>query len=315
MVQPSVAVIVTCYNQERYIRQALDSLVVQTQPPAEIVVIDGFSKDRSVAAIREWMGEHPDSITFVAHDRNYGLCATLNQAMGMTTAEFVVTLYGDDWLEPTRLETQAAALNDAADDVCMVVGSMREVNHRGVPIVDHDFRDRVEPLASLRPADRVERLVAENTIPSPAVMVRSEMVREAGGYDESLTFDDYDMWMRLLSKYTLIYEPTIVVNYRILDHSLSRSAGRHGDFLLSEAKMIAKHAGSTPTINATISSRLRANGQKLLERGDMVRLRSIFTLLMTVEAGWRLSAGRLATRLPWGARMVRTMRLLDPHGD
>ena len=134
MTQPTVAVIVTCYNQERYIRQALDSIITQTQLPAEIVVIDGFSHDRSVAAIEEWMAETGTSITFIAHDRNYGLCATLNQAMGLITSEFVVTLYGDDWLEPDRLETQTPILAQAADDVCMVVSSMREVDRRGVPV-------------------------------------------------------------------------------------------------------------------------------------------------------------------------------------
>lgn len=315
MNQPSVAVIVTCYNQERYIRQALDSIIAQTRLPDEIVVIDGYSKDHSVEVITEWMGDHPDTIEFVAHDRNYGLCATLNQAMGMITSEFVVTLYGDDWLEPARLETQVAVLAQAPSDVCMVVSSMREVNHRGIPIVDHDFRLRVEPLASMSPEARVERLVAENTIPSPAVMVRAAAVRETGGYDESLTFDDYDMWMRLLLKYNLVYEPSIVVNYRILDHSLSRNADRHGDFLLSEAKMIAKYAGLTPTINATIACRLRHSAFKLAERDDRRRLREILGLLTIVDPDWRVRLGQAATRLPWGVGAVRRSGLLERDDD
>ena len=313
MTQPTVAVIVTCYNQERYIRQALDSIITQTQLPAEIVVIDGFSHDRSVAAIEEWMAETGTSITFIAHDRNYGLCATLNQAMGLITSEFVVTLYGDDWLEPDRLETQTPILAQAADDVCMVVSSMREVDRRGVPVVTHDFRDRVEPLAQLVPAERVARLVAENTIPSPAVMLRAAHVREVGGYDESLTFDDYDMWMRLLSRYTLVYDPSIVVNYRVLEQSLSRSTARHGDFLLSEAKMIFKHRDLTPTINRTIRDRLLVSGQKLAERGDTVRLRALLKMLRSIDPTWRVRRGSFVTLLPRGARTVHKMRLLETN--
>jgi glycosyltransferase involved in cell wall biosynthesis len=307
----TVAVIVTCYNQERFIRQALDSILTQTQPADEIVVIDGFSQDRSVSAITEWIAENDASVTFVAHDRNYGLCATLNQAMGLITSEFVVTLYGDDWLEPQRLETQSAVLAAASDDVCMVVSSMREVDRRGIPILVHDFRGRVEPLASLAPAARVESLVGENVIPSPAVMIRADRVREVGGYDESLTFDDYDMWMRLLGQYTLVYEPSVVVDYRILAQSLSRNTDRQGDFLLSEARMIYKHSGTTPTIDATIRMRLLVSAEKLAERRDTRRLREVLSMLRSIDSSWSIRIASLASRLPQGARLVKSMNLLE----
>jgi hypothetical protein len=157
----------------------------------------------------------------------------------------------------------------------------------------------------------VERLVAENSIPSPAVMLRAAAVRAVGGYDETLTFDDYDMWMRLLSRYTLLYEPAVVVNYRILTHSLSRNTDRLGDFLLSEARMITKHADTTPTINAVIAQRLRVSAAKLLERGDMPRLRAVFGLLATVDKGWRITCGRLMSRGPIGRWLVRVLDLVE----
>jgi glycosyltransferase involved in cell wall biosynthesis len=304
LTHPTVAVIVTCYNQERYIRQALDSLVHQSKRPTEIVVIDGFSHDRSVAVIGEWISENDVPITFIAHDRNYGLCATLNQAMSLITSDFVVTLYGDDWLELHRLETQSSLLSQAPTDVCMVVSSMREVDRRGVPVLTHDFRDRVHPLTLLAPAERVETLVAENKIPSPAVMLRANRVREVGGYDESLTFDDYDMWMRLLSKYTLIYDPSIVVNYRVLQQSLSRNTARHGDFLLSEAKMIFKHVGLTATINQTIRDRLIVSGQKR---------RVLLKMLRSVDPTWQIRRGAFAALLPQGAKTIHKMRLLETN--
>lgn len=311
MTKPTVAVLVTCYNQERFIRQALDSLLAQTQLPDEIVVIDGFSHDRSVEAIREWIADNDAPVTFIAHDRNYGLCATLNQGMDNISSDHVVTLYGDDWLDPTRIEHQSALLAEAADDVCMVIGSMREVNHRGAPILVHDFRERVAPLISLSAPQRVESLVAENTIPSPAVMLRADLVREVGGYDETLTFDDYDMWMRLLSRYTLLYDPKVVVSYRILAQSLSRNTSRHGDFLLSEAKMIFKHVDTTPTINEKIRDRLRATGTKLAERGDTPRLRVLLDMLSAVDASPSVRVASRAARRRNGASTVHKKRLLE----
>lgn len=312
---PTVAVIVTCYNQERFIRQALDSILAQSQAPNEIVVIDGFSQDRSVAVISEWIEENDATITFIAHDRNYGLCATLNQAMRAITSDFVVTVYGDDWLAPERLKSQAAALALAPRDVCMVVSSMREVDRRGIPITVGDFRERIEALASLPAAERVASLVAQNSIPSPAVMLRAHRVREVGGYDESLTFDDYDMWMRLLIEDTLVFEPSVVVNYRILSESLSRNTDRHGDFLLSEAKMIFKNLNLTPTINETIRDRMLVSGRHLAKRGDTPKLRALLKMLEVVDKSPGVRIALIASRLPRGASLVHKMRLLESNDD
>lgn len=272
MASASTAVIVTCYNQERFIRQSLDSIAAQTSPASEVVVIDGFSQDRSVPVIERWISENDMPVTFIAHDRNYGLCATLNQGMAHISTDFVLTLYGDDWLEPTRIERQAPLLEASPESVAMVVGNMREVDRRGIPIVDHDYSERIAPLASMSGRERIERLIEVNVIPSPAVLVRADDVRAVGGYDEELTFDDYDMWLRLLEEKTLRFHPDIVVNYRLLSSSLSRNPDRHGDFLLSEAKMMFKHAGLSSKADRTITERITQSADTLRRMGDGIRL-------------------------------------------
>ncbi|WP_454169935.1 glycosyltransferase family 2 protein [Microbacterium paulum] len=278
------AVIVTCYNQERFIRQSLDSIAAQTRAASEVVVIDGCSQDRSVRVIERWIAENDMPITFIAHDRNYGLCATLNQGMSEISSDFVLTLYGDDWLEPTRIEHQAPVLEGGPKDVCMVVGNMREVDRRGIPIVEHDYSARITPLESMTGAERVASLIAENVIPSPAVLLKADEVRRVGGYDESLTFDDYDMWLRLLSERTLLFAPDIVVNYRLLGSSLSRNPDRHGDFLLSEARMMFKHSGR-PETDAAMLPRLQRSAQTLKGMGDAARLEKVESMIRSLREG------------------------------
>lgn len=314
MVDVSAAIIVTCYNQERFIRQALDSIEWQTVAADQIIIIDGFSRDRSVHVINEWLAEFGDDrYTFIAHDKNYGLCFTLNQAMELVTADYVATLYGDDWLEPDRLERQVPLLASAPDTTCMAIGSMREVNHRGIPIVDHDFTGRIAPLLAMDRAHRVESLVAENVIPSPGVLLRANAVREVGGYDEALTFDDYDMWMRLLMKYDLVFESAIVVNYRILSNSLSRSSERYGDFLLSEARMIFKQRHVTSTVGPVVARRLKHTAVKLLQRSDRDRLRVVLAMLAEVEPTRRNQLALVMSRLPGGLPFLRRTKIVEPH--
>lgn len=277
--------IVTCYNQERFIRQALDSLAGQTVAPAEVVVVDGHSRDRSVRVIEQWITHHELDITFIAHDRNYGLCVALNQGMEAISSEFVLTLYGDDWLEPTRIERQAPILAAAGDDVAMAIGTMREVDRRGIPLVEHDYGSALRPLADASPQERLALLVERNTIPSPAVLLKADRVRAVGGYDETLTFDDYDLWLRLLSCSSFVYHGDVVVNYRYLDNSLSRSADRHGDFLLSEARMVHKHLGVSTEIDRLIASRIARNATLLAQAKDARRFRVALDLLADASPG------------------------------
>ncbi|MET0735106.1 MAG: glycosyltransferase [Microbacterium sp.] len=310
MAPPRTAAIVTCYNQERFIRQALDSLVAQTVPPAEVVVIDGHSSDRSVAVIERWIAENevPFELTFIRHDRNYGLCATLNQGMAAISSEFVLTLYGDDWLDARRIEIQAPILAETTDDVAMAIGNLREVDRRGVPLAEIDYSAKLAPLHEMSPVRRLASLITENVIASPAVLLKADHVRAVGGYDESLTFDDYDMWLRLLSVSTFVHHHDIVVNYRILGNSLSRSRERHGDFLLSEAKMVSKHRGIDSDIDARIARRLDATVAKLAEMDDAARLRAVARLQEQLGRTRGTSLVRALTRVPGGTGLIAALR-------
>lgn len=307
MTVPPTAVIVTCYNQERFIRQALDSLAAQTVAPSEIVVIDGHSHDRSVRVIEQWIEQHSLSVELIAHDRNYGLCAALNQGMDAISSPFVLTLYGDDWLEPTRIERQAPILAASGHEVAMAVGMMREVDRRGIPLVEHDYSETLTALSESSAQERLAHLIRRNTIPSPAVLLKSDYVRAVGGYDETLAFDDYDLWLRLLSRWNLTYHQDIVVNYRFLDDSLSRNPDRRGDFLLSEARMVHKHRGISPKIDRLIGNRIASNARLLAGLGDARRFRAAMALLADVSPDQRRVLSR--SRLPGGLRAAA--RLLE----
>ena len=171
-VPPSrTAVIVTCYNQERFIRQSLDSIAAQTRAASEVVVIDGCSQDRSVRVIERWIAENDMPITFIAHDRNYGLCATLNQGMSEISSDFVLTLYGDDWLEPTRIERQAPVLEGAPEDLFTATFDKLHQGYRA---------DVLGPATLMVRALRERGLAAVVSGAGPSVLVLGTGLAEAG---------------------------------------------------------------------------------------------------------------------------------------
>ena len=100
---------------------------------------------------------------------------------------------------------------------------------------------------------------------------------------------------------------------RLLGEDAGDRGNRHGDFLLSEARMIFKHSGTTPTINATIRRRLLVTAEKLAERDDSRRLREVLGMVRSIDSSWNIRVASGASRLPRGARLVKSMKLLETH--
>src|SRR5262249_25946807 len=68
------------------------------------------------------------------------------------------------------------------------------------------------------------RLLSDNFLPAPAVMVRRNAIAAVGGYDESLFFEDFDMWLRLSRRFSFAYLPGQVIRLRMHPHSMSRNS-------------------------------------------------------------------------------------------
>lgn len=300
MSESTVAVVVTCYNQELWIRQALDSIAAQTVVPDQIIVVDGHSSDRSVLAVQDWMQESGLAITLIRQPSNRGLCANLNRGLAEVDADYFIPFYGDDWFEPHRVEVLREALDDGGPEVAVACGSIREVDQYGEPIVDHDFAPRLQPILTGEPLDRVAHLVRGNVIPAPAVMVRTRYVREAGGYDESITIDDYDLWLRLLGTYRLRYVPSIVANLRLVPSSITRSKSGRSWFLLSEATVLHRQLGQSSEIDRIIAVRVLRLCLEMADSPDQARLEAILRLAEDAVPGSGL--GRVAGRGPTEVR-------------
>ena len=119
--RPRATVVVTTYNQEQWIEQALDSVAAQTEQRLQLIVTDDGSHDGSCERISNWIERNDCGGVLVASERNVGLPAVLNLALPLFEGEYVVVLNGDDWMDPERIERQAEFLDQADDAVGLVL--------------------------------------------------------------------------------------------------------------------------------------------------------------------------------------------------
>lgn len=239
---PLVSLIVITHNHEAYVLDALASVSRQTLTDFEVVVIDDASCDRTVDHIRAWAERTSLRVTFLVNERNLGICASRNRALRSCRGQFITALSGDDYYEPDRLERQSSFFKTLDDSVAAVFGRARVISEVGT-----ELGIWFEGLTEVPEGRIFDRLLRFNFIASPTVMIRRSAIDAVGGYDESLFYEDYDMWLRLTDRYQFRYLPVIVTNYRWLPSGVSRSSLYWGQMNESRVRILLKWYGRGST--------------------------------------------------------------------
>src|SRR4051812_47152313 len=123
---PAVTVLIGAYENERTVARAIDSILEQTEPDLELIVIDDGSRDGSSAAAREAIGSDPRG-RVMRLERNLGIARSLNAGLEAAIATVVAIQDADDYSERNRIERELAVLAEEPD-VAVVGARMREVD-------------------------------------------------------------------------------------------------------------------------------------------------------------------------------------------
>jgi glycosyltransferase involved in cell wall biosynthesis len=211
---PTISVLMSVYNGEKYLAPAMDSILAQTFGDFELIVIDDGSKDSSPAMLREY--ERRDPRVKLTVRGNKGLTVTLNEAFAQSRGKYLARMDCDDVALPGRFARQAAFLDAHPDVVC--AGSYFQ-------LIDGAGR----LLTTLRPptgdAEIQDKLVHGHTaICHPAAMIRRSAMEQVNGYDVRFkTTQDLDLWLRLgeVGKLANVAEP--LLRFRLHESSVSET--------------------------------------------------------------------------------------------
>ena len=249
--RPLATIVVTFFNQEMWVDQALDSVATQTVGDVQLVITDDGSTDGTRTRIRAWLDAHGLEADLVFPDHNLGLPAILNRALPLIRGRFVAVLNGDDWMERTRTADQVAALEAAPAAVGLVYSDLRVVDIDGVP-TGEVFPPRSVPRDE---GDVFVRLVSAPMIGMPCVMVRREVLEAIGPWDETLLADDFDFLLRVAAAgFHFRYLPVIILNYRQYGSSMTGADG--GRLAEARFRSLRKFLGRAPDADAAILTRM-----------------------------------------------------------
>jgi len=222
---PLVSVLCLCYNQEKFVEEAIQSVFNQTYPFIQLIVLDDGSSDGSAQTITRFLGDKA-SVVFLINETNQGYTKSLNKALSYATGEFIVDLAADDILMPTRVEDGVSALIKA--------GTKFGVNFSDAEIIAEDghfvgVHSEKFPHQSIPQGDVYKDIVRRYFICPPTMLFRKSVIDHLGGYDDSLAFEDFDFLVRAARDFHFCYTPLPLVKRRLVSQSMSQKQFRSGD--------------------------------------------------------------------------------------
>ncbi|MBN1938576.1 MAG: glycosyltransferase [Candidatus Aminicenantes bacterium] len=211
---PLISVCIPSFNNELFIDEAIRSVLGQTFGGFELIIVDDLSRDGTREKIRAY--DDP-RIRYIENDRNLGLAANWNKALGEARGRWIKVLPGDDLLYPRCLERQIAAFEDQPPGEIALVSCARDViDERGRKIMRRAFPGKGRVIPGREAVRRCIR-AGTNLIGEPAaVLMRADLVERTGLFNPGNVYlIDLDFWARLLLEGSLSMSADPLCAFRI----------------------------------------------------------------------------------------------------
>jgi len=210
MTNPFFSILVPTYNQDQYLEEALDSLIAQTDPDWEAIIVNDGSTDNTAKILEDYTQKDPRFRVF--HKTNGGVGSALNVALENTHGQWICWLSSDDVFEVNKLSTHRRSINQHPEYKFFFSNFRQLVGKSGKVVNLNPTLSKNIPSIKLQVLEMFNR----NYIAGNSICISREAWLQVGNFNENLRYaQDYDMWFRLLIHYPAFYIPEFTYLQRI----------------------------------------------------------------------------------------------------
>jgi glycosyltransferase involved in cell wall biosynthesis len=244
---PSIVAIIPLYNGARWIDHSLQSVLAQTVPATEIIVVDDGSTDGGAGAdvVRQMKKDHPQ-ITLL-HKPNGGQSAARNFAVANSKSDLIALLDQDDYWYPHHLEYLSRPFSKKPGiPIGVVFSNFDEIDKDGRVILQGHF-----PWLDFKPQCALGDCLTHNRFMLPSAAIISRVAyAQVGGFDERLCgWEDFDIFLRIFcAGYDHVFLPERLAQWRVYPESASRSE-RCDRSMMTYARKLAQMFPDDPARN------------------------------------------------------------------
>lgn len=293
--RPLVSVIMPCYNSERFVAQSIQSVLTQTLPDFELIVVDNGSSDHTVELIRSIQ----DSRIRLLIENRKGVSAARNIGIRSAVGEFIAFLDSDDTWAVTLLQELSTSLLQHEGAVLAYCGWQNSglPGPRGEPFIPPDYEQ----------SDKAEQLLGNCRWPIHAALSRRSAVLRAGCFDEHYSHaEDFALWLRVCIQGPIVRVPRILAFYH--HHGQGQATSHRAKTVLSLYRAQLQFLAQHPDVSARLGAEkikaitlgtLKAHGFECYWRGDLSAAKEIFRQVLAAGyADWPSLKVMLPSLLP-----------------
>ena len=234
---PQVSVIIPTHNRAETVRAAITSVLSQSFQDFEIIVVDDASVDHTASVVQ---GFDDPRIRYLRNAANKGEGGSRNKGLLNAQGDFIAFLDDDDEWLPEKLKLQVDLLERSSSNVGGV--------YTGFFKIDKISGRQWARVCPTKRGNILNDILSENWIASSTLLLRKECFEKAGLFEEGMTFGaDYDMWLRVASKFDFecvakplviyyIHGNNVTSNYETVIRGLEAQLSRYGSFWVSNSK-------------------------------------------------------------------------------
>lgn len=261
MNDPLVTVICNCYNHEKFVTQALNSVLDQTYKNIELIVLNNGSTDGSLRKIQDFTARHPE-VKLMDFPATLPHTQAFNRAFEQANGSYLMDLSADDVLLPNCIRDLADCFKQQPDSVALVFGNAFHIDENGnrqgsffETDTQHKVKDR-----GLFHTDYARLLNSGLVMCSVSALFSRRHFELLNGYNEALFFEDLDYWLRAAYSYEIKFVDVHLVEKRELPSSLGNQ------FFKSDA--VSRHINKSLRIiyREAISRNSKTENSILLKR-------------------------------------------------
>lgn len=199
---PKISVVMPVYNGEKYLREAINSVLNQTFKDFDFYIIDDGSTDNTEKLVKSYSDPR---IIYLKNDENRGIVYSLNRGIDISTGEYIARMDADDISQIKRFEVQVEYMDEHKN--VAVIGSAIRVFGEGIQSYTWQF--------PTTPAQAKADMLFNSSLVHPSVMIRrAALIRYGLKYEEYTGLEDYVLFWRLAQHNDIVSHPDVLLQYR-----------------------------------------------------------------------------------------------------
>lgn len=228
---PKVSVVIPVYNGEKFLSEAIESVINQTYSNWEIIVVNDGSTDGSIDILSNYNRKLSWKF-YVINQKNYGPSIARNRAITKAKGEYIAFLDSDDTWLPEKLKKQVEFL-ELNRNIVLVYSDCYIIDSNG-SMEENNYFYRTKPFKG----KTLHNLLNNNFIPTSTVILRRRILNDIGLFNIKFRISqDYDLWLRIAEKYTIDFLDEPLAKYRFHTEGISRNV----ELMVNEDFQILKY--------------------------------------------------------------------------